>query len=426
MKHSLTFFSFLLISSHVLSNTRTLTLNETIDLAFERNERSKISEEETKKAEFAIKKIKSNLYPIINLDGQLVKSRTKPVMMPFPGIDKPEESFKQIGTISLTQPIYTFGRLGGAIRLAKYQDAITKEIKLASDASVRSAAKSLFYSALFYENLVKITEESYTNAKNNKLALQKRVSFGRIGQNDNLKMEADIASRKPSLIEANKLLDSSLLALREFLNLEDDIKVQGNLSDIKLAKKEENLKLEDLASIKVLQGKLNMQSAQEEIAKSDYWPTLSFFASYSDAATFESFQKNNYYNQENIAFGINLNLKINFGGEKIHESEIKKVETRIKRLEYEEGKRKIETTLNDLSNQLEKLKEEYEASKVAKNLAENSYKVSLNSFSTGNISQTQLNDSELLLTNNKINTARILLQMNLISFKIEELQTKGF
>jgi len=58
-------------------------------------------------------------------------------------------------------------------------------------------------------------------------------------------------------------------------------------------------------------------------------------------------------------------------------------------------------------------------------LADKSYKVALQSFRTGSVSQLQLNDSELLLTRNKISLAQNILQSKFIESELERIQTMG-
>ena len=63
--------------------------------------------------------------------------------------------------------------------------------------------------------------------------------------------------------------------------------------------------------------------------------------------------------------------------------------------------------------------EKKDSLREAVSVASQSYKASLKSFSNGSISQTQLNDRELLLTNNKIAYAKNLLEILLIDNQIK-------
>lgn len=418
----------LLTSQTAFAEKRVLTIQDAIDLAMKRNEQVGITQAEVEISELTIKKAYSGLFPTLSIEGQLLKSAQRPATFNVPGADRLFDNWQQIGKVQLTQPVYTFGRLGGAIKLAKYQEKLTENSSLASYATIKNTIQSLFYNVLFFERTLNASKESYQNALKNKDALNKRVSFGRISQNDNLKMQADIASRKPQLIEAEKLYNSALIEIKSFLALEDDVELElaGNLeANIEPKKLAPDFDLSNLASIRLLENQYQMQSAMQDISKADFWPTLSFFASYGETAYYEGFQDNNFLTQETVAFGLNLNFTFELGGEKNKDYQISKVETRIKELEYQQGKRNVRLGLQNLYEQYEKVKEQLQANKTAVNLAKNSYKVALNSFANGSTSQTQLNDSELLLTNNKIGLAQTLLQLQTLKLEIEKLQTQG-
>src|SRR5690606_10209886 len=75
-------------------------------------------------------------------------------------------------------------------------------------------------SAAFNKYLLEIAQDSLKNANNNKKALEERVQFGRINQNDNIKMQVDVAGREPLLYEAKKGYQAALEALSYFIDTE--------------------------------------------------------------------------------------------------------------------------------------------------------------------------------------------------------------
>ena len=58
---------------------------------------------------------------------------------------------------------------------------------------------------------VSIFEASLANVEANRASLKKRFARGRVPRFDNLKMESDIASRKPAIEEARKESATSTL-----------------------------------------------------------------------------------------------------------------------------------------------------------------------------------------------------------------------
>ncbi len=407
----------------VMASTLTVSKEDVIRLALERNERSLISKANIERANEQISKAKSGLFPTMSMEMGVTRSKATPNLTPY------SDNWAAGGTVSLSQPVYTFGRLSAAIELANSQEEKLKNDEIATEASVKLTALSLYYNALFYEAIHKITKESYENALKNEKALRKRVSFGRISRNENLKMQADIASRKPNYIEAEKNYKSSLINLSNFLALEEDVKLElkGNLLDYSKAfsRLKNSSDFETLARIKSLNQNIETSKANEKLVESDYYPSLVAFGSYSPTSINRDFMSDEIMRQENVSFGLKLVFDWPFGGEKMNNVAISRIETKITELNVKSAKRDLYSRYQDLLQQYNNLTEKLEASANASKLALNSYQVALSSFANGTVSQTQLNDSELLLTQNKINYVQNLLGLQLLIAEINEISTKG-
>ena len=425
MKVYLLLLGFLIVCNNVRANVVNLNLHDSIELALKRNEQVQITNFQLEAAEASLKSVYSGLYPSITLEGKAVKTKQDPPLFGA-GIAILEQSYQQSATITLNQPIYTFGRLSGAIDAAKAQNKLAKNQKKATIADIELTVKKIFFSTLFYKKHFEISKESYENALNNQKALRKRVSYGRIAQGENLKMKADVASRKPQMLEAQRLYENSISELKSFLNIpsEDSINLKGSLlnSGYK-SKKVSNIELENLVKVSLLYNQFEIQKSLEDIESVNYLPTLSFFASYGQNAVFEDIQQDHYIDQTNTGFGLLLTMNFSLGGEQSYDRQVSRIKTRVKNLQLEQGKRQIKFALKNLYNQKERLLEKRDSLGEAVKLAQSSYKVALNSFSNGSITQTQLNDSELLLTNTKIANAQNLLQIKLVNFEIENMET---
>lgn len=415
-----------ILSSGAMAANLDLTLKDAVNLAIERNEQVQITNYQLEEAKKTLKKAYSGLFPTIALQAKAVKTTQNPTLFGSGGPSIMSENYQQIGSISLSQPVYTFGRLSGAIDAAKGQDKLAHNSSTATIASIKTTAKTIFYNTLFYKKTLEISQESYDNALSNQRALKKRVSYGRISQDENLKMKADIASRKPSLLEAKRLYDSSVIELKNFLNIpeETDVNISGNLLvQGRRTNKESKIQLSDLVQVHLLKNQFEIQEAIQDVTSASYLPTLSLFASYGKSAYFNDFQGDHFIDQENVGFGLSLDMSFDLGGGTTYDMQISKIRTKIKHLELEQGKRQIKLALKNLYEQYARLQEKRDALKEAVSLAQSSYKVALNSFANGTVSQTQLNDRELLLTNNKIAFAQSLLQLQLVNFEIEKMET---
>lgn len=392
--------------------------SDVVKMAIERNEISAITKNQIEQAEIRIKQARSYMFPTLKANATWSKLYILPEKRLPGGIETRQ------GEISLTQPIYTFGRLSSGVKIAKLSNEITNNSAKATVAEVVKTAKQLFYSAAYNKNVLKIAQESLTNANSNKSALNERVSFGRINQNDNLKMQADVASRKPLLHEATKGYERSLQDLSSFLDISvEEIKnIDANLADTS----RDPLLEKPVDSFVDVANAVNQQklaAAQEELAKDDYMPTLSAFASY--APTNADLAVPGVLLTDTARFGLRLDFDLPLGGTKVQERKIRTIDRTNSELNLRRIRRETAKEQSSLIQQYSTLEEKDKSIKEAVRLAERSYKVALQSFRNGSVSQLQLNDSELLLTNNKIAQAQNLLQMKLIKTELERLQTEG-
>jgi outer membrane protein TolC len=119
-------FTMMIFSMPVFASERlSLSLEKAIKIAIERNESSQIAEHELKQAQINYKEVRSGIFPTINAELSTQKASQKPALFSVitgdnPATNKLFDNYTQGGTISIVQPVYTFGRLSGAIDAAKY------------------------------------------------------------------------------------------------------------------------------------------------------------------------------------------------------------------------------------------------------------------------------------------------------------------
>ncbi|MBQ2005208.1 MAG: TolC family protein [Alphaproteobacteria bacterium] len=93
--------------------------------------------------------------------------------------------------ISLTQPIYTFGKIGNAVKSVKSaikMSAASKEMTLRE---VKYAATDLYWTAKMTDEVVKLAKQDLANTRAAKKSL---TSAGRANRSNLLKIVSDIAS----------------------------------------------------------------------------------------------------------------------------------------------------------------------------------------------------------------------------------------
>lgn len=410
------------LSSIIQAAQFTLTEESVIELAKKRNENIGISRQELNQAKEKVDAAQSSLFPVLSLSAGIQKATGEGNFMPQ------AYDWNRNARVQLTQPIYTFGKISNSIDVTRSAHEISELNTIATQAEVIAVARQLYYQILYNGELVKITESSYKNAQANKKALEDRVSYGRISRNDNLKMQTDLASRKPQLITAKKSLENSILDLKNFLAIdqEDKVRVIKASAPEKLQFKKidnELTKLNETVDIKILKENMKLTQSSIDLAKSQRLPDFSLFATYAPLNYRDSFSGEILREQNDLTVGLSFTFDWPFGGSKNSDVAVQKSQYRITQMRLKQMKRDIQTRYLKLEREHKSLLEKLEAEKQAVSLAISSYKVALSSFRSGGISQLQLNDSELQLRNNRLAQAQTNLQIQLLDVEMERLLT---
>lgn len=397
-----------------------LTEADVVKLALERNEVSAITKNQIEQAEHRLKKSRSYLFPTLKANASIQKFYILPEKR-LPGgmrIDGAE--------FTLNQPLYTFGRLSSGIRMAELDKEMTINTAKATVGEIQKAAKALFYNAAFNKYLLEIAQDSLKNANNNKRALEERVQFGRINQNDNIKMQADVATREPLLYEAQKGYQAALEDLGYFLDTDVASIKDINSKSLDIAIKTfEEKSATGLVDVKNAAKQVELAAAQESVAKKDYLPTVSAFASYMPKHTNLGASIPGVLLIDTFVMGVRMDMEIPIGGAKTYEKREKVLAKVNADLNLRRVTREVTKKQKSFIQQYGHLADKGKSLKRAITLADRSYKVALASFKNGNVSQLQLNDTEMQLTSNKISYAQNLLAMKMIELDLERLQIQG-
>lgn len=416
------FVSAIIIGSSALGQVVYINEDKVIDMALKRNEAMGISQAEIEIANSRIDEATSSLLPSLSLQAQVQKSTGRGSIAPN------AYDWNERASIGLTQPVYTFGKISSAIDIAKASKELSRSQARATKANIINTARKLYYRVLYSSDLLRVSKESFKNANQNKKTLEKRVSYGRISRNDNLKMQADVASRKPFLIDSEKNLNIAKFDLMNFINIPEssELKLEDDsLRSITLNNDDGISSVENNIDIKILTENFKLSELAVENERSNRLPTLSAFANFTPSNYKDGFLGDKIKDQKDLTFGLMFTFDWPFGGSKNDAVQIKKTQSRIAKLQLEQETRNQRVKLLKLYKQKSSLEKKLESELRAIELAQSSYKVSLGAFATGGVSQLQLNDSELLLTNNKINYAGTKLELLNTMLDIQRIKTES-
>lgn len=333
---------FLLTGSIWSSETLTLTLQDSIDLALQQNPYHQAVEKKTDAAKSLVREAVAGFLPSLN--GQGIKNLAEKVMeLEFPSMI-PGEPPQRIEvdftrdyqfTLALNVPIFSGGRLRAGYRQARSNLQATEEMVRQSRHSTIFNTKQVFYGILLARAFVNVTEEAVADAQKlfNNVKIQYEV--GLASKFDLLRSEVMVANLQPQLISARNSLKIMELNLKTILglDLEKEIDVKGELS---YTPKELNLDaclakaMLHRPEIQQMKFQKNMARQGIKMARSTAFPTVAITGQYNFWADAFNFKSDNWTN----FYAINLSLTIPIFNGFITSARVGQAKAALKELEF--------------------------------------------------------------------------------------------
>ena len=328
--------------------------------------------------------------------------------------------------LSVSQTLFTFGKISHAVSAAQKGLESSRLDRETTEQTVIYDTKIAFYNMYLAGRTLDIAAESYRNALKNKEILEGRASGGRAAKYDNIKISADIASRKPTVNNARADFLSAMETLKVVIGAESNDSIELIVSP---DKKYPDFDRQDLAAalhhnqpdIKALMKNIEQKQAVVKSKKAALLPEISAFASWNRKGDGNDYDIGSDHLDDYGVAGVKVSVPLWAGGinrEKLYQARIDK---RDAELRHAKGEEDYLLSLDKALNKYKEYKKTLTANKEAVHLAEESFHYSQELFGSGQISVTDLNDAELQLTNAKINKEITLFNLNRTLAVIERL-----
>lgn len=425
--------SLILISNFLSAESINLSLKKAINLSLTNSEDIKIRYQKIENAESKYYEALSSALPNITSSVTFNNYIKAPVLRADIGMGLMEIPIKQpweaIGEVGFTQTLFTFGKIRNSLRAAKNTKRIEESSMNATRSEIIFQTKYLYYLALSAKENLSIAKSSYKNALKNQKILKNKLKTGRASKFDNIKMATDVSSRIPNVKLAEKELEIAIQQLKTMTGINDNTKINLTNSMIK-SFKEENLEIlkeklyKNEPSLKIYESSIDLSKNLSNLESAKYFPNLALFGNYQ------------YYGEDNRPFvrqgnmnhmfmlGIGLTWELWNGGRTTSKHLQAKRNIDIATLEYQKKKKSLILDLKSTLSSYEHYKKIYESNLKTLKLSNQYYKLSLQSYEAGKITQSNLNDAELMLTKVKLSTLQTLLQTNIYKAKIEKLTSE--
>lgn len=399
-----------------------VSLDDAINMAVKESEDILIKDNEVSRSGSKVREERSEILP--HVSGSAVWSKNyKYPDIPATALTK-EYDFNT--GLSLDQKLFTFGRIGSAISAAKRELEGSRYDKEDARHEVIYLVKTAYYNVCLAKKVYEITQESLERVKTNKAILEKRAAGGRASKYDNIKMAADLGSRMPMVSNARANLNSALQTLKRLIGMDaereidivDDFPKEYSVVDRQTLTKELLLRQPLLKSLEK-----NVEATKDKVweKRAEYFPEISVFSTWNHKGSGDSSDiGNDNLNDYGIA-GLKVTVPIWEGGKRKEELSQARIDKSNAELNLKRATKNLRLELDSAIVRYNEYVQTLYCYDLSVRMATEAFKLSQDMFHSGQLSITDLNSAELLLTNEKINRATALFNINETLAKINKL-----
>jgi outer membrane protein len=423
---------FLIISANVFSQTKILTLEESIQVGLKNSKDLLISKSKTRYAEAKITEVGSQMLPQLQFSASYARlSNISPFEVTVPFLSTPIKIQDPILNnynlkLSLTQPLFTGFRLSSLKSASEYNYDASE---LDYDAEINNYALKIqeafwnFYNAQKIVDLIKEQKVSINKHLND---TKNFMDNGLATMNDVLKLKVQLSNVELKLIDSENNLDLARINFNRVIGYDLNAETEINTKDITPAQNKFNI--DEL----ITEGKANRKEVQSlekrllastesvSAANSGWFPNIFLFGDvyYNRPNQRIMPQKDEFTETWDVGVTLNWNLW-NWGY------------TSSQSTQAEELKLQAETSLSQLKDAVEiEVTSEYlnynkslkkvEVAKTSVEQAEENYRLTNDKYDQQLASSSDLIDAETYLLEAKTNLATALVNYQLSKFNLEK------
>jgi outer membrane protein len=203
-----------------------LTVSEAVALALERNPQTLRARAVIEGFQGRIKEVRSQALPALTLHGSGLRWRD-PSLLNASGFDKIPLEFRAALTaeasnlfdynLSVSQPLYTSGKVGTALKLAHLESQGVALDRDRAEQDVRLQVIRAFYSLLLTERRLDVARETLQQRQRHLEMARARFAGGVATEVDVLRSEVSVANAQPELIRAENAVRQARSLLNNLL-----------------------------------------------------------------------------------------------------------------------------------------------------------------------------------------------------------------
>jgi len=410
-----------------------LSLQQAVELGLAADEELEKARKQIEGAKAQVTEATSAAYPKLTLSGQYGRNLKKPVLFLPPEFSQGfgmTSSYVEIGEdndfygqANITMPLWTVGRVGAAINIARdLVNTYSRQEEAVKDYA-EFRVKEAYYSVLLSAEMLDIAEKALAATEESARVARAGHEEGTVSRFDLMRAEVELANRQSPLVQAENDLQQSMILLRRRCGLEPDTPI--TLTD-SLRAAERPVELDTLISrmrrsspeLKALEAQMSMRKHTLKYRKAERYPMFNLSAYYA----LQSQWSDDFYPDEDmiaktaaVQIGVQIPIFDGFSAKgKIRKAQ---ADLRIAEIELDKATRNkelaVRTAWLSLKNALAALRGRREAV----DLAEEAHRIAVIRLRNGLATPLERLDAELAMT-----TARGQLAQALFLFSVARAQ----
>jgi len=209
-----------------LAEQAALTLPEAVALALERNQQVLIARAQDDGLRGRIREVRAQALPSIALNGNGTRWRD-PAFLNSASFDKIPEEFRSAlvvkganlfdYNISVSQPLYTSGKVGTALKLASLEAEGVGVDRARVEQDIRLRVIGAFYDLVLAKQLLEVSRETVAQREQHLAMARARLAAGVATEVDVLRSQVNLANAQPELIRAENAIRQARAVLNNLL-----------------------------------------------------------------------------------------------------------------------------------------------------------------------------------------------------------------
>lgn len=395
-----------------------LDLETALRIAHDNNPTIKVAELEIQRVDYSRKEAIGGLLPNLNAVGQYTDNVMKQVMfMPesfaalMGGQKYMEIGYKNsfVGSISSQLPLVNFSLWQNIKNKQNDIDMIIEKSR-ASKLEMTKQVKDAYYTVLLSKSSLNVLQQSHTNAIETLKNIENSYKQGVVSEYDYIRAQVNVNNLNPLLINAKNGVELATLNLIMILSISSDqeINITEKLENFNdnintLSETDNRTVVANNSDLRILDYNIIGLRNQLKMINTQHLPMLSATGSYIYQTQAEDFKFNDYTWIGSASVGLQLTVPIFAGMTKVNQAKQVELSIRSLELQREYAKDGVNLQVKSATNTMRAAKEELVVNKDAIKQAERGYEIAKVRYQVGSGTILELNDSELSLTQSKLN-----------------------